>query len=191
MKKFKQLRHIVDILKWILTISCLTLRKTTVGVSTKFAGSSCHDIVCLPDTHNVISCHYDKQIRFWDLRADSPSQQVSLPDKVTSLDLSLNQCYLLASVRDDSLHVLDLRMNSVIGQCTWVGEWNYITHLLVNFLKVIKFSQRQVGGGCGGCRALLPLILLHYYKISTVLAVFSLGRMTEDLIVFRLFFPYS
>lgn len=73
------------------------------------------DLVCV-DGSSVISGHFDKSVRFWDVRTDTPTQEVCLPGKITSLDLSMDKNFLLASVRDDSIEVLDLRMNSVIGQ---------------------------------------------------------------------------
>lgn len=88
----------------------------SAGVSTKFAGSSCNDLVTLNDSTTVLSGHYDKRVRFWDVRKDSPTQEVCLPGKITSLDISTDQNFLLAAVRDDSIEILDLRMNSVIGQ---------------------------------------------------------------------------
>ncbi|CAG7713025.1 unnamed protein product [Allacma fusca] len=84
-------------------------------VSTKFAGSSCNDLVCVGDGSPMISGHFDKRIRFWDARVEIPSQEVTLQGKITSLDLSRDQNSLLASVRDDSIEVLDLRMNTVSG----------------------------------------------------------------------------
>ncbi len=64
----------------------------------------------------MISGHYDKRVRFWDTRTETPTQEVGLMGRITSLDLSTDRNFLLASVRDDSIEVLDLRMNSVIGQ---------------------------------------------------------------------------
>ncbi|XP_021947114.1 autophagy-related protein 16-1 isoform X2 [Folsomia candida] len=89
-------------------------------ISTKFAGSSCNDLVCV-DGSSIISGHYDKRIRFWDARTDSPTQEVNLCGRITSLDLSLDKNYLMASVRDDSLAVLDLRMNTIVGQYSAEG----------------------------------------------------------------------
>lgn len=36
------------------------------GIKTVFAGSSCNDIVCTEQC--VMSGHFDKKIRFWDIR---------------------------------------------------------------------------------------------------------------------------
>ncbi|CAL8118817.1 unnamed protein product [Orchesella dallaii] len=95
--------------------------KSKACVSTKFAGSTCFDLICVGGSSGVISGHFDKRVRFWDMRTDSPTQEVCLPGKITSLDLSRDQNSLLASVRDDSIQLLDLRMNSVIGQYSAEG----------------------------------------------------------------------
>jgi hypothetical protein len=39
------------------------------GIKTVFAGSSCNDIVCTEQC--VMSGHFDKKIRFWDIRYDT------------------------------------------------------------------------------------------------------------------------
>lgn len=39
------------------------------GIKTVFAGSSCNDIVCTEQC--VMSGHFDKKIRFWDIRYDA------------------------------------------------------------------------------------------------------------------------
>nr|CAD7392403.1 unnamed protein product [Timema cristinae] len=61
----------------------------TKGINTKFAGSSCNDLVTSDGSGStIISGHFDKTIRFWDMRADSHINEISLQGKVTSLDLS-------------------------------------------------------------------------------------------------------
>nr|CAD7264068.1 unnamed protein product [Timema shepardi] len=58
-------------------------------INTKFAGSSCNDLVTSDGSGStIISGHFDKTIRFWDMRADSHINEISLQGKVTSLDLS-------------------------------------------------------------------------------------------------------
>lgn len=104
-----------SLIVWILLKSKLFSFLLLAGVSTKFAGSSCNDLVCV-DGSSVISGHYDKRIRFWDVRTESPTQEVGLMGRITSLDLSLDKNFLMASVRDDTIEVFDLRMNSVVGQ---------------------------------------------------------------------------
>ena len=84
-----------------------------IGISTKFAGSSCNDLVTI-DGVQILSGHFDKRIRFWDQRSESSHNEILLQGKVTSLDLSRDRNYLLACVRDDSLVTIDLRMNQKI-----------------------------------------------------------------------------
>ncbi|XP_046415582.1 autophagy-related protein 16-1 isoform X4 [Neodiprion pinetum] len=85
-------------------------------IETKFAGSSCNDVVISDGSGStIISGHFDKTIRFWDTRAESSSNNILLQGKVTSLDLSRDAHYLLSCVRDDTLKLLDLRMNQIIG----------------------------------------------------------------------------
>ncbi|XP_076283037.1 autophagy-related 16 isoform X2 [Lasioglossum baleicum] len=83
---------------------------------TKFAGSSCNDLVTSDSAGStIISGHYDQRIRFWDTRVDSSSNDILLEGKVTSLDLSRDANYLLSCVRDDTLKLIDLRMKKIIG----------------------------------------------------------------------------
>lgn len=59
-------------------------------IETKFAGSSCNDVVTTDGAGStIISGHFDKKIRFWDTRSsESISNEIELQGKVTSLDLS-------------------------------------------------------------------------------------------------------
>ncbi|XP_033760176.1 autophagy-related protein 16-1-like [Pecten maximus] len=81
-------------------------------IKTIFAGSSCNDLVTLHGT-NVVSGHFDKRVRFWDSRSDSSTNEILLQGRLTSLDLSPDRSSLLCSTRDDTLKVIDLRMNQV------------------------------------------------------------------------------
>ncbi|KAL0274569.1 UNVERIFIED_CONTAM: hypothetical protein PYX00_002670 [Menopon gallinae] len=84
-------------------------------VETKFAGSTCYDLVTSDSVGStIISGHYDNKIRFWDARSGSSANDIALNGKVTSLDLSRDAKYLLSCVRDDSLKLLDLRMNQIV-----------------------------------------------------------------------------
>lgn len=84
-------------------------------VSTKFAGSSCNDLVTTEQA--VISGHFDKKVRFWDIRSSSaePMQEIILEGKVTSLDLTKDKNLLGVCSRDDKIKVIDLRTNGVLG----------------------------------------------------------------------------
>lgn len=64
-------------------------------IETKFAGSSCNDL-CTTDSlgSTIISGHYDKKIRFWDIRTEKQADDVLMPAKITSLDLSKGKCVL-------------------------------------------------------------------------------------------------
>ncbi|XP_052104661.1 autophagy-related protein 16-1-like isoform X1 [Mytilus californianus] len=81
-------------------------------IKTIFAGSSCNDLVTLQGS-NIISGHFDKRLRFWDSRTDSSNTEIILQGRLTSLDLSTDRSQLLCCTRDDSLKVIDLRMNQV------------------------------------------------------------------------------
>ncbi|XP_023034303.1 autophagy-related protein 16 isoform X1 [Drosophila willistoni] len=85
-------------------------------IETKFAGSSCNDLVTTDSLGStIISGHYDKKIRFWDIRTEKQADDVLMPAKITSLDLSKDCNYLICSVRDDTIKLLDLRKNQVIS----------------------------------------------------------------------------
>lgn len=84
-------------------------------IRTIFAGSSCNDLVASDGAGtNLISGHFDKRIRFWDTRSEASANEIVLAGKVTSLDLSPDRSQLLCCVRDDSLKLLDVRMNQVL-----------------------------------------------------------------------------
>lgn len=86
-------------------------------IKTMFAGSSCNDLITSDAVGcNVISGHFDKKIRFWDTRSDSSKKEISLSGRITSLDLSPDKYVLMACTRDDTIKLVDLRMNSV--SCT-------------------------------------------------------------------------
>ncbi|XP_075147751.1 autophagy-related 16 isoform X3 [Haematobia irritans] len=85
-------------------------------IETKFAGSSCNDLVTTDSLGStIISGHYDKKIRFWDIRTEKQADDVLMNAKITSLDLSKDCNYLICSVRDDTIKLLDLRKNQVIS----------------------------------------------------------------------------
>ncbi|CAH0399167.1 unnamed protein product [Chilo suppressalis] len=93
------------------TLKIWDLRST----ETKFAGSSCNDLVTSDGAGStIISGHYDKRIRFWDIRSDVSANDIMLQGRITSLDLSRDSNYLLACVRDDTIQLIDLRMNTIV-----------------------------------------------------------------------------
>ncbi|XP_032887329.1 autophagy-related protein 16-1 isoform X2 [Amblyraja radiata] len=80
-----------------------------ICIKTVFAGSSCNDIVCTDQC--VMSGHFDKKIRFWDIRTESIVRELELQGRVTALDLSPDHTELLTCSRDDILKIIDLRTN--------------------------------------------------------------------------------
>jgi len=90
-------------------------------ISTKFAGSSCNDLVTQGQT--IMSGHFDKKVRIWDNRksATQPSGEIVMGGKVTSLDLDTEGKYIAVCARDDRLKVVDLRMEKVVGEFTSEG----------------------------------------------------------------------
>ncbi|XP_051874230.1 autophagy-related protein 16-1-like isoform X2 [Pristis pectinata] len=80
-----------------------------ICIKTVFAGSSCNDIVCTEQC--VMSGHFDKKIRFWDIRTESIVREVELQGRITALDLNPDHTELLTCSRDDILKIIDLRTN--------------------------------------------------------------------------------
>ncbi|CAB1347440.1 unnamed protein product [Coregonus sp. 'balchen'] len=106
-----------DFASRIWTVDDYRLRDSeTVGpaqqsMKTVFAGSSCNDIVCTEQC--VMSGHFDKKVRFWDIRAESIVRELELLGRVTSLDLNHDRTELLTCSRDDLVKIIDLRSNAV------------------------------------------------------------------------------
>lgn len=64
------------------------------GIETKFAGSSCNDLVIVDSIGStIISGHFDKSIRFWDARTESSANNFVFAGKVTSLDLTRGKTF--------------------------------------------------------------------------------------------------
>lgn len=99
---------------WDRTLKIWDLR-SRMCTETKFAGSSCNDLVTSDGAGStIISGHYDKLIRFWDIRTESSANNITLQGKITSLDISRDSNYLLACVRDDTIQLIDLRMSNIV-----------------------------------------------------------------------------
>jgi autophagy-related protein 16 len=102
-------------------------------IETKFAGSSCNDLVIVDSSGStIVSGHFDKSIRFWDTRSESSANNILFNGKVTSLDLTRDANYLVCCVRDDTLKLLDLRMNQVVKSFSCDGfkvgcDWARVT----------------------------------------------------------------
>lgn len=74
---------------------CSDVHLWFAGTQTNFVGSSCNDVVTSDGAGTtIISGHFDKSIRFWDMRAEGSVNKIEVNGKVTSLDLSRgNQFY--------------------------------------------------------------------------------------------------
>ncbi|XP_075448909.1 protein Atg16l2 [Ascaphus truei] len=75
------------------------------------AFSYCSDVVC--SDFFMISSHYDKKIRFWDSRSTGCIRELTLEEKITSLDMNQDQTQLLSCSRDDALNLIDLRTSHI------------------------------------------------------------------------------
>lgn len=59
-----------------------------LGIRTVLAGSSVNDVVTSDrNGSNLVSGHFDKKIRFWDMRSESSTNEILLQGRITSLDL--------------------------------------------------------------------------------------------------------
>nr|XP_006127594.1 autophagy-related protein 16-2 [Pelodiscus sinensis] len=73
--------------------------------------SYCNDVVCCDNV--IMSGHHDKKIRFWDSRGARCTEVIPVEGQVTSLHISQDQMHLLSCSRDNTLKVIDLKMNNV------------------------------------------------------------------------------
>ncbi|KAL5108539.1 Autophagy-related protein 16-1 [Taenia crassiceps] len=76
--------------------------------------SLCHDILACPSTRSLVSGHSDKKIRIWDQESGHQISEIPLSGRITGLDVSNDGVSVLACTRSDTLHVVDLRQNSVL-----------------------------------------------------------------------------
>jgi uncharacterized coiled-coil DUF342 family protein len=95
--------------------------KTEKSLCTLFAGYSCTDVLVgrNPQWATLVTSHNDKQVRFWDLRTNTPNPIV-LGGKITSLDQSPDGRYLLCCCMDDTLRIIDMNQKSLYKTLKWV-----------------------------------------------------------------------
>lgn len=62
-----------------------------VGTHTLKPGSACSDLVTRDGGDTVISGHFDKKMRFYDIRSSKLVWDASFGEKITSLDLSYGE----------------------------------------------------------------------------------------------------
>lgn len=63
-----------------------------LGMRTILAGSSVNDVVTTGNS--IVSGHFDRKIRFWDVRSESSTNEILLQGRITSLDLSEGKLFL-------------------------------------------------------------------------------------------------
>nr|CDS23196.1 family S9 non peptidase ue S09 family [Echinococcus granulosus] len=76
--------------------------------------SLCYDILACPSTRSLVSGHSDKKIRIWDQESGHQIRETPLSGRITGLDVSNDGTYVLACTRNDTLHIVDLRQNSIL-----------------------------------------------------------------------------
>lgn len=85
-------------------------------IRTFFAASNCFDLVY--GNLHIISCHFDKKIRGWDLNRPNDSDcawMVPLGDcKVISVDISKDDTKVVCCLRDNTIKCVDLRTFEVL-----------------------------------------------------------------------------
>ncbi|KAL3314937.1 hypothetical protein Ciccas_006432 [Cichlidogyrus casuarinus] len=86
-------------------------------LTSKGTSSVGHEIVYNRGRSQLITGHRDKKIRFWDLKGQNNDGCVSMPDRITGLDLFDDANHLLVSTRDNVLRTLDLRMCNKELEC--------------------------------------------------------------------------
>ena len=101
-------------------------------IGTKFAGSSCNDIVTADQV--IFSGHFDKKVRLWDTRssATEPMKELMVGGKVTSLDISRDLNKLAICSRDDKIQVVDVRGGGVLMNLSGSGyhvgcDWSRVS----------------------------------------------------------------
>nr|QCC87394.1 autophagy protein ATG16 [Bursaphelenchus xylophilus] len=81
-------------------------------VRTLMPASMCSDVATC--NRGIASSHYDKWIRLWDGKSETPYHQIKMGGKITSLHLSTDGQLLLACCRDETLSLIDLRENEIV-----------------------------------------------------------------------------
>lgn len=132
---------------------------------TYFAGSNCYDLVY--GNYQIISCHFDKKIRGWDISQpnNEPAWSVVLGERerIVSVDISRDGTKVACCLSDNTLKCVDLRKFEVIQTYTdekfKVGEYNWR----------VKFSNDGQYISCGSCSGSFYIWDAHTAKVEKVL----------------------
>lgn len=73
-----------------------------------YTGSICTSLV-IDDHQCVVSGHWDKRIRLWDLRSETVENELELSGKITGISLAKDDRTIVACLRDNCLCVTDIR----------------------------------------------------------------------------------
>ena len=120
---------------------------SVAGIETKFAGSSCNDVVTSDGSGStIISGHFDKSIRFWDARVESSSNDIVLQGKVTSLDLSRGKL-LHQTVGPVFLYLLKAPLHQT--SIFWYLHWKVYT----KNINIYKYINKRIN--CAGVKKAL------------------------------------
>ncbi|VUZ39256.1 unnamed protein product [Hymenolepis diminuta] len=76
--------------------------------------SLCNDLAVCLTASTVVSGHFDKKIRFWDANSCQMARETTLSGRITGLDVSNDERYVVACTRSDSLYVVDFRRDEVL-----------------------------------------------------------------------------
>ncbi|CAF0731003.1 unnamed protein product, partial [Didymodactylos carnosus] len=82
-------------------------------IRTLFAGSKCHDLIVTDAAGSLITGHFDKKIRIWDTFTDIVRTELTYDAAVTSLSFNNEKQLLLGCFKNDTLKIIDLRVNKV------------------------------------------------------------------------------
>uniref|UniRef100_A0A8R1HVD4 WD_REPEATS_REGION domain-containing protein n=1 Tax=Caenorhabditis japonica TaxID=281687 RepID=A0A8R1HVD4_CAEJA len=85
-------------------------------VRSYFVGSTVFDVAAKFGSSKTcfVSAHFDRKVRFWDSRTSEASHSVDLGHRAISLDISMDGIQLLASSRDDTLSLIDVRNYGIL-----------------------------------------------------------------------------
>ncbi|CAH8831582.1 unnamed protein product [Trichobilharzia szidati] len=83
---------------------------------TIMAASTFQDVVVCPTLSALVTGHFDQHLRIWDERTGENSSKILLSGRITGMDISSDFTTVLACTRNNTLEIVNLRMNKVI-QC--------------------------------------------------------------------------
>ncbi|CAH8445843.1 unnamed protein product [Heterobilharzia americana] len=83
---------------------------------TIMAASTFQDVVVCPSMSALITGHFDQHLRIWDERTGENTGKILLSGRITGMDISSDFTTVLACTRNNTLEIVNLRMN-LVTQC--------------------------------------------------------------------------